>query len=94
MGGKDVWVWECSWVLCVSQAGQQAARPPGRLWLSTAARSITDIQRKFKPSSRTPVPRRKPNPDPIIPNQFPPPSHPRIYLLGGHGTSLAAGRVS
>jgi hypothetical protein len=33
VGGENVWVWECGWVLCVSH------RPPGRRY-STTARSL------------------------------------------------------
>jgi solute carrier family 45 protein 1/2/4 len=62
--------------------------------MSTAARSVTDIQGKSQSSPCLPIPRRKSDPNPIISNELPPPSHPRLHLLGSDGTSLTAGRVS
>ena len=62
--------------------------------MSTAARSITDIQGKSQSSPCLPIPRRKSDPNPIVPNQFPPTGDSRIHFMGSNGKSFTAGRVS
>jgi hypothetical protein len=62
--------------------------------LCKRSRVAADNQRKLGLSPRIPIPRRKSNPNPIVPDEFPPTSHPRIHIMGSNGTSITAGRVS
>jgi len=87
VGGEDVWVWECGWVLCVSP------RPSGRQYQVTA-RSLTNIQGKPEPSPGFSISRWKSDPNSILLNEFPLTGDSRIHLMGSDRTSLTAGRVS
>lgn len=56
-------------------------------------RKVTDRQRKLRPGPGIPIPRRKPDPDPVILDKCASPCHSRIHLLGGHGESPPERRV-